>query len=298
VYLERLRPHIFAYELRACGRVCWGDAGVLSLIPACAPSDLPREDAWRLLANRMIEQLQVVDELMSRPAVLSAEASYRTVKLFLDMATSYLIFAGGYAPTYRERAARLKALAAAGEGTDAPFPLREFAERVEQCTDIKLGHVQAPAPGMAFWEEASSYARLLWRWELSQLTHTRVQLPNRVLIDRWMQQQPMRERARGWLVVLRALGWHRSWSYWPGWLRFGRDCSPRYAVYRAVGELYLRLACLLKPAARRPTINVDWKALRATLPVRTKHDPNAPEWRRLAADILWNYHHFLEGTRS
>jgi len=299
-YLRTLTPHIFAYELRMCGRVCWGDDALLSLIPPCASADLPREDAWRLLCNRMIEQLDVVDELVTRPARLSRRASYRTVKLYLDMATSYLVFAGAYEPTYRGRAARLKTLArSVDESHDLPFPLREFAERVGRCTEMKLnGTAGASDAGMMFWEEAAGYARLLWRWELAQLTRTRVQLTNRVLMKRWMDEQPFSVRARGWLYVVRKLAWYRSLSQWPRWARFGWDASPRYRIYRAVGELYLRLSCLLKPAARRPQINVDWEALRATLPVMTPHKADAPSWQRLAADILWNYHQFLEGTRS
>jgi len=52
-YLRKLRPHIFAYELRACGQVVWGDPGILSLTPVFSPAAIPLEDGWRLLANRV-----------------------------------------------------------------------------------------------------------------------------------------------------------------------------------------------------------------------------------------------------
>lgn len=59
-YLRALRPAIFAYELRSCGRVVWGDPTVLRLIPELNARDVPMEDAWRLLCNRIIEQVEAM----------------------------------------------------------------------------------------------------------------------------------------------------------------------------------------------------------------------------------------------
>src|SRR5205807_6068276 len=81
-YLRKLRPHIFAYELKKCGRVIWGDSQILSLVPRFSASRIPFEDAWRLLCNRMIEQLEVLDGLEDRPTILPPEAFYRTIKLY------------------------------------------------------------------------------------------------------------------------------------------------------------------------------------------------------------------------
>jgi hypothetical protein len=85
-YLGNLQPHLFAYELRACGRVLWGDPHILSLIPAFSPRDLSLEDAWRLLCNRMVEHLEVMEELADASAPQSGRVHYRTVKLYLDFA--------------------------------------------------------------------------------------------------------------------------------------------------------------------------------------------------------------------
>src|SRR5207244_1226919 len=89
-YLQRLKPHIFAYELRACGQVIWGEPDILSLIPSFSPADIPAEDGWRLLCNRIIEELEVVGDLAEGQEHLSRELYYCTVKLYLDMATSLL----------------------------------------------------------------------------------------------------------------------------------------------------------------------------------------------------------------
>ena len=56
-YFSSLPPSTFAYELKACGRVVWGDDHLLDSIPTYPPAELPKEDAWRTLNNRMIELL-------------------------------------------------------------------------------------------------------------------------------------------------------------------------------------------------------------------------------------------------
>jgi hypothetical protein len=57
-YVARLPAHIFSYELRHTGRVVFGDEGILELVPEFSPAQMDREDAWRLLSNRMIEWLE------------------------------------------------------------------------------------------------------------------------------------------------------------------------------------------------------------------------------------------------
>src|SRR5204862_702462 len=90
-----------------CGQAIWGDAGALALIPDFSPSEIPLEDGWRLLCERIVEQLSVADQLLEWRPTLSAEAHYQTVKLYLDMATSFLLFSGVYAATCREPSKRL-----------------------------------------------------------------------------------------------------------------------------------------------------------------------------------------------
>lgn len=107
-YLRWLPPHIFGYELQLTGRVLWGDATILRQIPPIHRQQIPAEDAWRLLANRILELLPTA--LAGRAkASWSPEDAYPWVKLHLDMATSYLVFRGAYAPTYTARAGRLRA---------------------------------------------------------------------------------------------------------------------------------------------------------------------------------------------
>jgi hypothetical protein len=310
-YLRTLQPHLFAYEMRACGQVLWGDPHILSLIPAFSPRDLPLEDAWCLLCNRMVEHLEVMAELADGTVPTSSRVHYRTVKLYLDMATSFLVFAGAYAPTYRERAENLDVLARSGilPAADGPFPLKKFSERVTACTQVKLlgpdrgglsGLIETRGDGMKLWEEAVSYARALWRWELTSLTGDRDGLADWALLRKWMRFQPIPHRLRGWFYVLRRQGWHRSWGEWPRWACHGWTASPRYWIYAAAGELLFRMPEVVGEENRKVRWDRNWEGLHRLLPVRRGRTPEMglTGWRELAADIVWNHHQFGEGTRS
>ncbi|MGH9449097.1 MAG: hypothetical protein ACRD11_01000, partial [Terriglobia bacterium] len=307
-FLRRLKPHIFAYELRACGNVVWGDQQILSLIPEFSGADIPLEDAWRLLCNRMIEHLEVATELAGRPEALTRSVRYRTVKLYLDMATSFLVFAGAYEPTYRGRAERLNALAADAQTADgAPFALSEFSRRVSACTNFKLqANWDDPisgtgdrAFGITFWQEAVTHTRLLWRWELARLAGKRSgSLSDQDMMKTWMKIQPLKDRVRGWAHVLRKSGWHHSWRAWPRWLRLGSHASPRYCVYAAASELFFQLPAVLGCVAP-PDVGEDWGELRSWLPLHDQSlKPMDAGWDQVAAEIIVNYKQFLTDTRA
>jgi hypothetical protein len=286
----------------------------------------------------MVEFVEVVDSAVEKPANPSPEGRYRMIKLYLDMATSFLLFQGAYAPTYLERAERLKALAEDTEASrNCPFPLRGFAERVVYCTKFKLqagDGVGAQAAEEGFdsvfsWAELVTYARGLWRWELEQLLSERCvatpfraarqpkasrdelsKVSDRELIRTWMRLQPLQKRLRGWAYVLRASGWHRSWRHWLHWVRLGWRASPRYWVYAAASELVFQLDDLLALAQEPRNDGLEMHELRLWLPLlndgrgrgagsrRDATCSSRDTWQCLAADIAWNYQEFLKGTRE
>jgi hypothetical protein len=301
-YLRTLPPHIFAYELRACGQVVWGDAEALSLVPAFSSSDIAREDALRILCNRLLELLWPLSgqDRPGRPP--SSELRYRTTKLYLDMATSFLVFAGAYVPTYRGRAESLERLARRESSpAGAPLALRPFAARVTSCTRIKLGlepEVDASG-GWAFWQQAVVHAHALWRWELAQLIGADPDETDRDLWDRWRRRQPLGQRVRGWLHVVRARGWHRSWRHWRRWARLGLQASPRSCVYAAGTELLFALPFVLGGEETCPVDRDSWMELERGLPVRMPVATGDREpWQHVAASVYLNYKSFLVNTRS
>ena len=294
-FFRALPPHVFAYELQAHGKVVWGDPDILSLIPPFSIADIPLEDAWRMLGNRMAELLDVSGQLVGRPALLPEAVHYRTAKLYLDMATSLLLVTGGYQPSYRGRAASLEELAA----TDAPgpFPLKRFSDRVALSTEFKLGRSCSHAP-ITLWEDAIRYAHCLWRWELSRMTGIPEPASDRELMAGWMRQQPLRARARGWAYVVRKCGWLLSWRHWGRWARMGWRASPRYLLYAAASELFFQLPERL--ADTDGNREEGSMRLRSLLPLSQPMKTGAGQsaWNHVAQEIAWNYHEFLQSTRA
>ena len=299
-FLENLPRDITTYELRNCGQVLWGEPDILSIVRNFSASDIMREDAWRMLCNRMIEQLAYVGHFNNTCAELTPELHYATVKLFLDMATSYLLFAEQYAPSYRKRSECLLALAERPYG-EAPFPLREFAARVAECTSWKLSGAAGDGDRrVGLWHEAISHLCRLWRWEMIQLTSSSGDATIESLCRRLAKQQTVQQRLRGWLSVVKRRGWLKSWRRWPRWMRLSLDSTPRYLVYRAATEVVFRLPYLLKQEGELPRLDVDWHAIQALLPEPAPR-PNSPQkvlWRALADDVSWNYSEFLLNTRA
>jgi hypothetical protein len=309
-YLRGLQPNMFAYELRSCGRVLCGDDQLLSMIPAFDPTEIPREDAWRTLCNRMVEMLEAVTDLEVPPKGLSPALFYRTVKLYLDMAASFLLFAGKYEPTYRKRAQVLERLSKdSAELDELPFDLQVFSAQVTACTEWKLSGAGAEnyiqtlggdSAALAFWEEAVGFARLLWLWEMQQLTRVQGQASPRELLQKWMSLQPARLRLRGWLFVMRKQGWHHSWRQWPRWFGQAWKGAPRYWIYGAATELFFRLPCLVLRPAQAMDGGAEWRELVAWLPVtlESKDGEALPLWRQRVMDVVMNYNRFLVETRS
>lgn len=280
-YFRRLPPHIFSYELRECGKVIHGDAAILELIPAMKASELDREDAWRLLCNRLIEMLATESDGDAR--------RYALLKLYLDMTTSLLVFKGAYAPSYRARRDALLRLAAPESAAGGfPFPLGKFSNIVSGCTDEKLGTNPGSAEIPLNSEEAIGYAHLLWRWELMQLGGAAGAGADQYLFKTYMRRQPAKRRVRGWLYVLRARGWHKSYREWPRWARLAAQGSPRYWIYFAAAML-----------AFQDSAGRDDNRLMSRLPVPlTGNDCASNGKSELAAAVAWNYRAFLTGTRS
>jgi len=302
-YLRKLPPHILTYELKTTGKVIWGDTSILSLIPAFTSADIPLEDAWRLLANRIVEQLEVAEMLGGGPEAVPPPVHYRAVKLFLDMATSLLVFLRAYQPSYRERAEALQRLAdRLPQARSLPFPIGGFSERVSTCTRFKLqdgtlGNQTDPA-SLVLWEEAATYAHQLWRWELTQLAGCQDTLPDHETMRMWMKQQSPAKRLRGWAYVLRRCGWYHSWRLWPHWLRKGWQASPRYWVYAAASELFFQLPKLVHTGQNESRWQSHSNELRSRLPVPGSPSGRPNGWEKLASQITWNYHQFVEMTRA
>lgn len=294
-YLQGLPPYIATYELRSTGQVIWGDKNILSLIPAFPASQISKEDAWRMLCNRLIEFLEHV------PGVVSSDEGghafrYATVKLLLDTATSYLVFIDQYEPTYLGRVARLRGWSIASPKANAlPLPLPEFTHLVSRCTQWKLSGTATAA--VLPWREVLACAEVLWRWELVQLTGAPASFTDDALWSRWSRQQTFWQRLRGWLSVALRCSWNIRLKRAPRWTRLSFRATPRYCIYRVATETLWHLLRLPGDDALFSAPGVDWRKLRAFLPEPAPMLLGDREsWQHLAAVVAWNYREFLTGT--
>jgi hypothetical protein len=299
-YLQRLRPHIFAYELLRHGRVIWGDKDILSLAPGFSIRDIPLEDGFQILLNRIIELLEA---LCSSSALTSDVVRYRAMKLWLDMATSFLLFRGQYESTYRSRAERLRQIASRtgddGEPMDAPITPSRFSERVSVATDFKLS--PSSGAGRVVPEdlvELIEDARSLWRWELEHLTGQSGGVSDDELLNQWRNSEELPARIRGWAATAKRHGLWRSAYALHRWARLVLRGSPRRLVYSVASRVFFRLPAILSEDGNGLSgAYVEVTQPIYELPVVNKRETE-DSWQGIGRAIAWNYHQFLETTRS
>lgn len=289
--LSKMKPHIYAFELRERGVALWGDQLVLDLIPRFMAADIPIEDGWWFLCNRIIEQLEsAAKEKDCRDD--GARISYRIAKLYLSMAACYLLAIGQYEPSYQGRERRLRQLAAATIPQPSPIPLPRFARLVSECTALKLqGYTTGDLGEFPQWHDAQSDAEALWRWTLARILGTHPNTGRSELLAMTMKRQPWFGRAKGWV---RAAAVHPAAfrSGWRRWARLAGSASPRYLVYGAASELFFH------PGDTDALTSDELAAIANTLPINTCTGDQQLKWRDLALMIAQNFHSFVESTRS
>lgn len=260
-WFSRLGNTIFAYEIKQASRVVFGDASVLNEIPAFSTAEIEREDAWRLLCNRIVEWLEVPED--------SSQRRYREVKLALDIASSLLVFAGRFEPSYAKRSLQLQELAKRNK-LGLQFETTELSILVSKCTEYKLGRTGPPKPELL--SKASLFAWKLAEWEEQQMI-----VRNRPLMH-----------IRGWAYVVRATGWLRGARNWHRWAALAFKNTPRSLVYSAAKDTLAVLIGLreLRDAARTA----------AQLPIACVADMG--DVASVARQIAWNYRMFVEKSRA
>ena len=296
-FLRRAEPSIFAYELRERGEVLSGDTQILQMMSRFQAADIPIEDGWRLLQNRIVEMLDFPQDCAFDGGVLPEQIRYRTTKLYLDMATSLLLFVGEYAPSYRERARHLQNLQ--WDVTAAPpFLTGDFLREVCRCTEWK---VSGEGPGLdatwKAWEEAVVRAHQMWRWEVAILAGCSSRADDRELMAAWMRRQSLPGRLRGWLYALREQGFPGSARQCSRWAKRASKGSPRYWIYAAANEFLFGLPDALRRARPMDGNVRGWRDLLEYLPIETRLGVQSCDWRQIAGEIFWNYQQLLMETR-
>jgi len=303
-YVRKLRPQIFGFELLAHGRTVWGDAALLANAPRFPASRIPRFDAWRMLNNRLLEQLEWADEIQAGDRRQLLRILYQLVKCNIDLGTAVLLFAGKYESSYAARASALEALV--NETTDRQmWFVHPLAERVRECTAFKL------APGLAMrplgvrldaanlddlradickaLADIVPVARSIWRWAAAQLSGHELQpkMEDAELRDAALSTQQMREVLKGWAKVALNSKVRREPEFARRMATLISRGSPRYLTYCVASELFFQLPTVL--AGGQPELSAQ-KFLPVTF---SEHAREARPWWRLRADVLRGWRLYL-----
>ncbi len=301
-YLRHLPPQIYSYELRACGVVLFGEETILEEeIPTYAACDLSTEDAWRMLSNRLIEQMEGTANSSGGDGL-----QYRSIKLCLDLASSLLVFSRRFEAGYRARLRCFEELALAPCAQQLPVSIEEFLPLVRWCTAAKMApeneltsgpiprafdsSAGAPAPGNGFASQMTRWAWQSWLWELQQMTEKNERLGAEQMIRNFGRGLGGKRLLRGWFYAVRRSGWLRSARHWPKWLcLLARGLTPRHAIYLAAYRWQqVHGDAALGDAAQ------EMKGVCNLLPVSGV----ALEAAEVARQLTWNYQEFVTETRA
>lgn len=299
-FFATLPRRIFTLDLRHNGRVVLGDPSLLDAIPCFGPEAIDKEDAWRLLSNRLIEWLEKLAEVPDGQNGPGIELYYASAKLLLAVAASWLVFLGTYEPTYVGSAERFRTLAAESRGLpNLPFSMSDLASRVSQAVRWKIcpDHAASTRSAWSFCLAARDSARRLWSWELAQMTGQDPTLDPLQLVQHSSPHLGTARRYRAWLRTARDFGWRRSLPCWPRWCRLARRATPRYWVYALAAECASRGSALDSGQALAVDAEMVALDLERFLPVAWKAGSlRQHDWQAFIGGLAWNYHHLLERT--
>ncbi|MGO9594879.1 MAG: hypothetical protein ACLPZ0_14485 [Steroidobacteraceae bacterium] len=200
-----MRPAIFTCELCEHAKLLWGDPAAIPVprVPSSGES-VSRYDAFRMLNNRIIEQIAVRNAYADR-ASDSTTIAYSLAKFWIDLGTSLSVFLGCYRPGYRSRQRPVEdALRAHQEILGAEMSGR-LISRFRNAMAQKLGQAGFPSgdPAQEF-SEAVEIARTTWNWESGQLLGTDTVAGDwRAIFAQLSGIETAAPRLRDWARVLR-----------------------------------------------------------------------------------------------
>ena len=201
----RLRPTIFTQELCEHSKLLWGDPAAIPVPPepACGAS-ISKHDAFRLLNNRIIEQLAVRSEYSDRTSDSTAVA-YSLVKFWIDLGTSLSVFLGCYRPGYQSRQKPVEDALRAHPEILGPEMSGRLISRFRNAMAQKLCQTGFPSGDLACeFSEAVEIARATWNWESGQLSGTSTDTGDwRGIFARLSSLETGTQRLRDWARVLR-----------------------------------------------------------------------------------------------
>jgi hypothetical protein len=200
----RLRPAIFTSELCEHAKLLWGDPAAIPVPPTTwSRAEVSKHDAFRLLNNRIIEQIEVRSEYADH-AGDSTAAAYSLAKFWIDLGTSLSVFMGCYRPGYRSRQKPIED-ALAHQQIFSADACGRFIGRFRNAMAQKLGQSGFTSRDLdCEFNEAVEIARATWNWESGQLLGSGTAAGDwRGIFARLSSLETAAQRMRDWARVLR-----------------------------------------------------------------------------------------------
>ncbi len=293
-YFSRIRPHLFGYELKHCGRQIFGTVKYLERIPAFHWRQIPTEDIWRLVSNRMVEWL---DCLLSAPHLTPAAQFYVAAKSYLDLLTALTLAAGCYAPAYaaRFRERRIAVDWARRNGCDLPpgfDSALEIAFRYKLNPEAGFGFLWTARDGCFpdllsrhglrhFYDELFAAFRAVRSLLLTPASDRTDKVPAPP------HAHDLNARIRGWARLILCSG-DLPRKVWLGRAaRLFRSGSPRSLTYACAARL-------LDPLISRTSETLAW--VQRHLPVPADRTP--ADWSKLASMTVEFWRRYLRQSHA
>jgi hypothetical protein len=196
-----MRPSIFKCELLQHGKLIWARSpGVPLTCDRETDAVIPRQDALRLLSNRVMELIP--PRLKLADGAQDNDLAYALNKFWLDAGTSLSVFLNCYQPNYAERSRAVGNCLISNCHSLNLRTAHYVARKVCEATNVKLG--RAPV-GLDVTErdfaDAAGVGADLWYWQTDQLlsTASSSDAPDwREIPARLRRLQTTRQRIRDW----------------------------------------------------------------------------------------------------
>ncbi len=203
--MTRLRPGISTRELCEHAKLLWGDPAEIPFPGMSASGEaISKSDAFRLLNNRIIEQIAVRSEYTDR-ANDSTTTAYSLAKFWIDLGTSLSVFLGCYQPGYRSRQKPVEDALCAHQDILGTEMSGRLLSHFRNAMAQKLCQTGFPSGDLdPEFNEAVEIARAIWNWESDQLLGTSTAAGDwRGIFARLSGIETAAHRFRDWARVLR-----------------------------------------------------------------------------------------------
>jgi len=217
-YFKNAKPKIFNIELKKNGKTVYGETDYLDQMPLYDVTDIPQEDAFNLLSNRIIEQLILYESLTGMHEINFLQANYQLTKLYLDIGGSLLAFTGNYETTYAKRLEKLKELSISGTSdiNIDPVNFKKLYHEVENATRWKLlpqyENFFLNEPEMSNVDSktllinklglAINDVKILWLWEMKKLYSLNDSEDLNYTVNKLKRNECFMKKIKGWAKLM------------------------------------------------------------------------------------------------